>query len=122
MQTMGHIWMQINSLCFIDDPVPAIGEMWRVSRKTLCLGLLNRRSLLFAQKHDRGGYRDARWDRVGYVRLWMNRLQLQPARTLYRSAIVFPGGDHFARWMESFWLNRLLLAGFLVVTLMKPKH
>ena len=112
----------VTSLCFIDDPVLAVEEMWRVSRKTVCLGLLNRHSLLFKQKHDRGGYRHARWDRVQDVSLWLNRLQPQPARTLYRSAIVFPGGDHFARWMESFWPNRLLLGSFLVVMLMKPKH
>ena len=112
----------ITSLCFIEDPVPAVEEMWRVSRKTLCLGLLNRRSLLFAQKHDRGGYRHARWDRVHDVRQWLNRLRPQPARTLYRSAVVIPGGSQIARGMELIWPNRLLLGGFLMVMLVKPGH
>ena len=112
----------ITSLCFIDDPVLAVEEMWRVSRKTLCLGLLNRHSLLFKQKHDSGGYRDARWDRFQDVRLWLNRLQPQPVRTWYRSAVIFPGGNKIARGMELIWPNRLLLGGFLMVMLLKPNH
>jgi len=112
----------ITSLCFIDDHMLAIEEMWRVTRKTVCLGLLNRHSLLFKQKHDRGGYRDARWERVQDVRLWLNQLQPQPARTLYRSAVVFPGGNKIARGMELIWPNHLLLGGFLMVMLVKPNH
>lgn len=112
----------ITSLCFIDNPVLAVEEMWRVSRETVCIGLLNRRSLLYAQKHDRGGYRNARWDMVGDVRLWLNQLRPQPARTLYRSAVIFPVGNQIARWVESIWPNRLLLGGFLVVMLVKSNH
>ena len=45
----------MTSLCFIDDPLPALREMWRVTRHALVLGLLNRHSLLHREKHGQGG-------------------------------------------------------------------
>lgn len=52
----------VTSLCFIADAPGALQEMWRVARCAVSLGLLNRRSLLYRQKHGRGAYRGARWD------------------------------------------------------------
>lgn len=40
----------ITSLCFVSEPEQALKEMWRVSRKALILGLLNRSSLLYYMK------------------------------------------------------------------------
>ena len=45
----------VTSLCFVAAPQRAVEEMWRVSRRGIVLGLLNRHSLLYACKHDRGG-------------------------------------------------------------------
>jgi ubiquinone/menaquinone biosynthesis C-methylase UbiE len=50
----------VTSLCFITDAPGALREMWRVARRAVLLGLLNRRSLLYHQKHGRGTYRGAR--------------------------------------------------------------
>jgi ubiquinone/menaquinone biosynthesis C-methylase UbiE len=49
----------ITSLCFIENPQKALAEMWRVTRKSLVLGLLNRNSLLYRSMHGRGNYRGA---------------------------------------------------------------
>jgi len=37
----------VTSLCFIDDPLKALREIWRVTTGSMVLGLLNRHSLLF---------------------------------------------------------------------------
>ncbi|MFC1685159.1 class I SAM-dependent methyltransferase, partial [Pseudomonadota bacterium] len=47
----------ITSLCFVSDPLLALKEMWRVTRQSLVLGLLNRHSLLYLCKRYIGGYR-----------------------------------------------------------------
>lgn len=54
----------MTSLCFVDDPLEAVKEALRVSRRGVLLGLLNRRSALYLLKHGKGGYSGARWDRA----------------------------------------------------------
>lgn len=99
----------ITSLCFIDDPVRALRERWRVTRHSLMLGLLNRHSLLHRRKHGRGGYAGAggvshifkpssvgegmgrTWyapSRRPYARRWMTRILMlspstKPSETLF---------------------------------------
>lgn len=109
----------VTSLCFIADAPGALREMWRVARRALLLGLLNRRSLLYRQKRDRGGYRGARWDTPAEIRRWA--LALEPApRVMVRGAIFIPGGGAFARAAECVLPGVLPWGAFLAVRLHKP--
>jgi SAM-dependent methyltransferase len=110
----------VTSLCFIADPERALREMWRVARRAVLLGLLNRHSLLYRQKHDRGGYRGARRDTAAEVRRWTQSLAPVPRVTI-RSAIFLPG-DAFARTVEAVLPGVLPWGGFLAVLLRKPDH
>lgn len=104
----------VTSLCFIDDPAKVLGEMWRVTRHTVVLGLLNRHSLLYWQKHGRGSYASARWDTARKVLgEWMPLLAPTPAKVEVRSAIFLPGGTRVARWGERWLPGTLLWGGFL---------
>ncbi len=108
----------ITSLCFVPGAPSALAEMWRVSRRGVLLGLLNRRSLLFRQKAGRVAYRGARWDDHAAVREWAHGL---PGLAACRSAtaIFFPGGSIWSRWSESLLPARLPWGGFLAVYLSK---
>jgi SAM-dependent methyltransferase len=109
----------VTSLCFIADPERALREMWRVARRAVLLGLLNRRSLLYRQKRDRGAYRGARWDKAADVRRWTRQLEPAP-RVTARSAIFMPGGGAFARAAEAVLPGVLPWGAFLAVVLHKP--
>ena len=111
----------VTSLCFIDDPLQVLREMWRVTRHTLALGLLNRHSLLHWEKQGEGSYAGARWDTAGEVmKEWIPVLAPAPDKIGVRSAIFLPQGTSVARLSEQ-WLPRsLLLGGFLAVGLSKP--
>jgi ubiquinone/menaquinone biosynthesis C-methylase UbiE len=109
----------VTSLCFIADPERALRELWRVSRRAVLLGLLNRHSLLYRQKHDRGAYRGARWDTPAEARRWAQ--QLEPAPQIKtRSAIFLPDGGVIARATEEMLPGVLPWGGFLAVLLRKP--
>lgn len=108
----------ITSLCFIDDPKRALSEMWRVCRQTVVIGLLNRHSLLFRQKHGRGGYRGARWDAIKEASAWWRHLRPAP-RISVKSAVFFPSGGSVARVAEAFTPNILPWGGFLVISLFR---
>lgn len=109
----------VTSLCFIADAPRALRELWRVARRAVLLGLLNRRSLLHRQKHDHGGYRGARWDTPTDVRRWARRLEPTP-RVTVRSAIFLPGGGALARAVEPVIPDALPWGAFLAVVLRKP--
>jgi len=109
----------VTSLCFIDDPVAAIKEMGRVSRDGFALGLLNRRSLLYGQKHGRGAYRGARWDDVETVKRWLACAELG-AEVAWRMAIFVPGGGWLARLLEKLLPAWLPVGSFLAVSA-RPK-
>jgi SAM-dependent methyltransferase len=111
----------VTSLCFIADAPGALREMWRVARRAVLLGLLNRRSLLYRQKHGHGGYRGARWDAPTDVRRWLQSLAPAPRVTM-RSAIFLPGGGALARAVEAALPGVLPWGGFLAVLLRKPDH
>ena len=111
----------VTSLCFIADPERALRELWRVSRRAVLLGLLNRRSLLYRQKHGHGGYRGARWDAPADIRRWAQQLEPAP-RITRRSAIFLPGGGALTRAVEAALPGVLPWGGFLAVLLRKPDH
>jgi len=110
----------VTSLCFIDDPLQVLREMWRVSRHALVLGLLNRHSLLHWRKQGQGSYLGARWDTVGEVlKEWIPALTPVPREIAVRSTIFLPQGTGLAQWSEQ-WLPRTLpWGGFLAVGLRK---
>ncbi|GMR16336.1 MAG: hypothetical protein BMS9Abin31_0665 [Gammaproteobacteria bacterium] len=108
----------ITSLCFISEPERALTEMWRVSRKAVVLGLLNRHSLLYYMKRNSKGYQGARWDKLENVRQWIGRLS--PAANMdYRSAIWFANGNKFSKLVEKLAPEHTSYAGFLAVILEK---
>jgi SAM-dependent methyltransferase len=109
----------VTSLCFIDDPHRALAEMWRVSRRAVVLGLLNRHSLLFLQKRGRGSYRDARWDTVKAARSWWQDLRPVP-QVAIRSAVFCPSGSALAQGAEKLLPSTLPWGAFLAVVLYKP--
>jgi len=108
----------VTSLCFIDDVEQAVQEMWRVSRHGMVLGLLNRRSLLYRQKHGSGSYDGARWDTLADVKTWVARLRPAPClETGY--AIFLPGGGILARMTEKMLPSCMPFGVFLAVVLNK---
>jgi SAM-dependent methyltransferase len=109
----------VTSLCFIDDPHRAVAEMWRVSRRAVVLGLLNRHSLLFLQKRGQGGYRDARWDTVSVVPSWWKDMHPVP-RVAIRSAVFCPSASALAQGAERLLPNTLPWGAFLAIALYKP--
>lgn len=110
----------VTSLCFIDDPLQVLREMWRVTRHSLVLGLLNRNSLLHWKKQGQGSYLGARWDTAAEVQKeWIPEITPAPRKATVRSAIFLPQGTRIAQWSEQ-WLPRALLwGGFLAVGLRK---
>lgn len=108
----------ITSLCFVSKPEQALSEMWRVSRKAVILGLLNRHSLLYYMKRNSKGYKGARWDSIDHVREWVN--SLNPAASLsFKSAIWLPNGGQLSRIVENVMPASTAFAGFLAVVLEK---
>ena len=106
----------VTSLCFINDVQQAVQEMWRVSRHGMVLGLLNRHSLLYRQKHGRGSYKGARWDSLADVKFWAARLQ--PAPCLESGyAIFLPGGGTLTRMTEKMLPSCIPFGGFLAAVL-----
>lgn len=83
----------ITSLCFISEPMHAVQEMWRVARRGIVLGLLQRHSLLDRQKAGHGAYTGARWDDMAAVRAWL----LPATHMRYGYAIFLPSGGSIAR-------------------------
>lgn len=111
----------VTSLCFVEPPAQALAEMWRVCRRGVILGLLNRSSLLYLFKHDRGGYRGARWDRMDDVRRWCVDLDPQP-HIVSATGVFLPGGGGLARRLEDRLPGSLRCGGFLAVALHRTAH
>ena len=109
----------ITSLCFISDPEKALSEMLRVSRKTVVLGLLNRKSILFYQKHGKGAYQGARWDTYASVKKWLAKLSIFPEKILCKSAVFIPTGGFIAKILEKLMPNYFPFGGFLTVKIDK---
>jgi SAM-dependent methyltransferase len=108
----------VTSFCFIDAPMQALQEMWRVSRHGLALGLLNRHSLLHMRKQGRGSYLGARWDTAGEVlNEWLPALSPAPGDIVVRSAVFLPRGTRIAQWLEQWLPGTLPWGGFLAIGL-----
>ena len=110
----------VTSLCFVSQPEPALKEMWRISKRGILLGLLNRSSLLYLRKAGSGGYKGARWDSISRVRKWMRLLDPYPAKIRWGTAVFFPGGGTAARILEQLLPQRLPFGSFLALYLEKP--
>jgi SAM-dependent methyltransferase len=111
--------MAVTSLCFINDVQQAVQEMWRVSRQGMVLGLLNRHSVLYRQKHGRGSYTGGRWDTAADARLWATRLQPVP-HVKFAYAVFLPGGGALARIVETTVPSNLPLGGFCAAVFTRP--
>jgi len=109
----------VTSLCFVDEPRQALAEMWRVSRRGVALGLLNRHSLLYRAKQGRGGYQGARWDTWRSVRRWLAQLAPPVAGHWQKTAVFFRGGGRLARVAEPLLGGSLPWGGFLAVYVAK---
>jgi len=110
----------VTSLCFIDDPLQALQEMWRVTRHSTVLGLLNRHSLLHWKKQGQGSYLGARWDTAGEVlKQWVPAFKPAPGEIMLRSAVFLPQGTRIAQWSEQWLPSTLCRGGFLAVGLRK---
>ncbi len=90
----------VTSFCFINDPAKALSELLRVSRKGVLLGLLNRKSLLYYQKHGKGAYQGARWDDSVAVKQWLKHLNLDINSDTYRTAVFIPSASFVAKQIE----------------------
>jgi len=109
----------VTSLCFVEPPLRALTEMWRVCRRGVILGLLNRQSLLYRFKHDRGSYRGARWDRLDDVDRWHDSLAPRP-RMSFATGVFLPGGGRLAQRIETWIPATIPWGGFLSVALHRP--
>jgi SAM-dependent methyltransferase len=105
--------ISITALCFVPEERKALGEMVRVCRRGLALGLLNRWSALYLQKGQgggRGAYRGARWHTPAQARALLAALPLGVRRV--RTAIYLPSGGALARRVEAA-LPPLPFGGFI---------
>jgi len=108
----------MTSLCFIDKPAQALAELYRVSRHSCLLGLLNRHSLLYVQKANKGAYRGARWDTCADISRWLSQLGISRV-PVCRSAVFLPSGGIVSRRVETLIPDRLLFGAFLAVAVNK---
>lgn len=115
--------ISITALCFVPEERLALGEMARVSRRGLALGLLNRCSLLYLQKGrggGRGAYRGARWHTPAEVRTLLAQLPMSDRRVC--TAIYLPSGGTLARYFEKTVLPRLPFGGFIAAVARRSPH
>ena len=110
----------VTSLCFVGQPQRALAEAWRVAKRGVALGLLNRHSLLYVRKRGRGAYAGARWDTAAEVGGWTIGLEPAPRRRRVGCAVFIPSGGRAARLAEFLTPARIELGGFLAVIMEKP--
>lgn len=109
----------VTSLCFINKPEQALQEMWRVARRGVVLGLLNRHSLLYRKKHNSPGYAGARWDTWDDVLSWSKLLLPRPKHVAHQTAVFFPSGNVLTRMIERIIPGQIDFGGFLAIYIVK---
>ncbi|VAX16757.1 hypothetical protein MNBD_NITROSPINAE01-1276 [hydrothermal vent metagenome] len=102
----------ITSLCFIDDPQPALREMLRVARRGITIGLLHKKSLLYLKKQGRSNYKNARWSSLADLRNWLKEME-RPVKIIWRTCVMMPSGTAIARRLEQSLSENIPLGGFL---------
>jgi ubiquinone/menaquinone biosynthesis C-methylase UbiE len=108
--------ISVTALCFIADEGAALAEMFRVTRRRLALGLLNRRSILYLQKGRRGGsgaYQGVHWHTAREVHELFARMPSAAPQLGF--AVFLPSGRLFARSAELILPANLPLGAFLAV-------
>jgi ubiquinone/menaquinone biosynthesis C-methylase UbiE len=90
----------ITSLCFVEPPQQALQEMWRVARRGLLLGVLNKHSLLYWQKRNSKSYLGARWDRITAVKKWAEKLDPEPYRISVSNGVLVAESGKLSRLAE----------------------
>ena len=105
----------VTSLCFIDEYQLALDEMWRVSKKGIALGLLNRHSLLYLQKANTGSYKGSRWDTHRDIKQWIEQLNPKPSQVAIKTVLFIPGMGFISQKIEPFISNNLPFGAFLAV-------
>ena len=109
--------ISIAALCFIDEPITAVREMIRVTRRRFAVGLLNRNSLLWMQKGrqgGRGGYQGARWHTVGEAKSMFEGLRVK--NLCVRTAIHYPNGGRIAEFFEHIIPSTFPSGSFILVS------
>jgi len=109
----------ITSLCFVEPASKALQEMWRVSSQSLTLGLLNRKSLLYRKKYNKGAYAGARWDTWEDFQELISELAPPVEYLSHKTAIFLPGGSIMARLVEHLMPKTIPFGGFIAVHLKK---
>jgi len=109
----------ITSLCFISEFEASIAEMWRVSRKAIVLGLLNRKSLLYKQKFGCGEYLGARWDTYKEISLVTRNLDPKFITMHHGTAVFLPYRGVLPSFVEAVLPSSLPFGGFLSICLSK---
>jgi hypothetical protein len=104
--------VSVAALCFVREERRAVVELLRVTRRRFAIGLLNRRSLLYGEKAERGAYRGARWHTPDEARALFLGLGVRALRL--RSAVFLPGGGRLARLAEPLLPARWLRGALLV--------
>lgn len=105
----------ITSLCFVEPPQQALQEMWRVTRRGLLLGLLNKHSLLYWQKRHSRSYAGARWDRIAAVKNWAKSLDPEPCRISVSNGVLVAESGKLSMLVER-TLGTVLPFGAFIVT------
>jgi len=107
--------MAITSLCFVEPASKALQEMWRVSRQSLTLGLLNRKSLLYREKYNKSAYAGARWDTWEDAQKWISELAPPAGYLTYKTAVFIPSGSRMAKLVEHLMPKTIPFGSFLAV-------
>lgn len=107
----------VTSLCFTSDEELFVSELFRVARKSVTVGLLNRCSLLWLWKRRSSrtsGYYGAHWHTPGQAR---SLFRCQHVRDLQlSSAIFYPFGREIGSVVEGLIPSTTLIGGFLLVS------
>ena len=109
----------ITSLCFVEPPQQALQEMWRVTRRGLLLGVLNKHSLLYWQKRHSKSYMGARWDRRATIKTWVKKLDPEPCRISVSNGVLVAGTGNFSKLIERTLGSILPFGAFIAVYIKK---